>query len=222
MTPLLSPWRLFHPLFFSFDFRPPFSAVVWLAFSPLSAVLLVSGLCVGARVNRPGLLIGLPVPGASIVVRFFPVFVLWCCVCDLAFGGCCLCLPLLFCACLLFVWGCFGLACFLLAASPRPARPLVWLCPTPCCGCCSGAFLVVALGDPEPSLHTVRAACAHLLGPCCFLLSCPLLSSLAPSPSCCCWPPLAFSLLVPVHTKLSWPQQSLSGRCHWGAQFCRP
>ena len=56
---------------------------------------------------------------------------------------------------------------------PRPARPLVWLCPTPCCGCCSGAFLVVALGDPEPSLHTVRAACAHLLGP--VLLS-PLLS----------------------------------------------
>ena len=26
--------------------------------------------------------------------------------------------------------------------------------------------------------------------PCCFLLSCPLLPSLAPSPSCCCWSPL--------------------------------
>ena len=51
------------PLPFSFDFRPPFFAVVWLAFSPLSVLLLyfplVSGLCVGARVNRPALLIGL-------------------------------------------------------------------------------------------------------------------------------------------------------------------
>ena len=51
---LLSPWRLFSPLPFSFDFWPPFFAVVGLAFCPLSALRfhfpLVSGLCVGARV----------------------------------------------------------------------------------------------------------------------------------------------------------------------------
>ena len=34
----------------------------------------------------------------------FPVVVLWCYVCDLAVGGCCLCLPLLFCAFFLFVY----------------------------------------------------------------------------------------------------------------------
>ena len=59
-----------------------------------------------ARVNRPAL----PPPGASVVVWFgrFPVVVLWCCVCDLLFGGCCLCLPLLFCVFFLFCLGCFG------------------------------------------------------------------------------------------------------------------
>ena len=36
-------------------------------------------------------------------------------------------------------------------------------------------------GDPEPPLDTVRGACAHLPGPCCFLLSCPLLPPLFPS-----------------------------------------
>ena len=61
----------------------------------------------------------------------------------------------------------------------------------------------------NPPLDTVRAACAHLPGPCCFLLSCPLLPSLAPSPSCCCWPPLAFSLLVPVHTKVIMARNSV-------------
>ena len=64
----------------------------------------------------------------------------------------------------------------------------------------------------NPPLDTVRAACAHLLGPCCFLPSCPLLPSPAPSPSCCCWPPLAFSLVVPVTLRLSSPAtQSLCG-----------
>ena len=69
-------------------------------------------------------------PGVSVVVWFvcFPVGVLWCCGCVLAFGGCCLFLPLLFCAFFVcVVWGCFGLARFLLAASPPcPARPLGW------------------------------------------------------------------------------------------------
>ena len=149
----------------------------------------------------------------------------------LAFGGCCLCLPLLFCA---FFLCCLGLLRIGSFSSwqrplPRPARPLGWslgafwssqfsagpslrvsgcilrrpgchacggsclhfssstkalaLCgalpSTPCCGCCSGAFLscteVFALVIRNPPLDTVRAACAHLLGPCCFLPSCPLL-----------------------------------------------
>ena len=47
-------------------------------------------------------------PGVSVVVWFvcFPVGVLWCCGCVLAFGGCCLFLPLLFCA---FFVCCLGL-----------------------------------------------------------------------------------------------------------------
>ena len=61
----------------------------------------------------------------------------------------------------------------------------------------------------NPPLDAVRAACAHLLGPCYFLLSCPLLPSLAPSPSCCCWPPLAFSLPVPVHTRATMARNSV-------------
>ena len=153
----------------------------------------------------------LPVPGASVVVRFgrFPVFVWWCCVCDLAFGGCCLCLPLLFCAFFLFVVGLLRIGLFppgsvpplvLPASSVGPLglsgpvsfllvplsgylvvscdgpvvmpggveccdvpvsclhfsswqqrlRPCGALPSTPCCGCCSGAFLscteVFALG----------------------------------------------------------------------------
>ena len=60
-------------------------------------------------------------------------------------------------------------------------------------------------GDPEPlwtplELHapTSSARAAFF----------PLLRSPAPSPSCCCWPPLAFSL-VPVHTKAIMAQLSL-------------
>ena len=188
---------------------------------------------------------------------------LWCCVCVLAFGGCCLCLPLLFCACFLCSLGLLRIGSFPPGSVPPlvlPASRLVpwgflvqsvfcwslspgiWLylatARLPClvvwsvvtarllsslflmatkasalCGALPSTMLRVLFrcffpalryspsGDPEPPLETVRAACAHLLGPCCFLPSCPLLPSLAPSPSCCCWPPLAFSLLVPVHTK---------------------
>ena len=42
------------------------------------------------------------------------------------FGGCCLCLSLCCSVLSCVVWGCFGLARFLLAASPPPARPLGW------------------------------------------------------------------------------------------------
>ena len=58
-------------------------------------------------------------------------------------------------------------------------------------------------GDPEPPLDTVRAACAHLLGPCCFLPSCPLLPSLAPLAAA------GLRLLSPFSSlftlRLSWP-----------------
>ena len=70
--------------FYAFSyFWPPFFAVVWLAFCPLSVlrfhIPLVSLLCL-CLVRR--------------LVWFgrFPVVVLWCCVCVLAFEGCCLCL----------------------------------------------------------------------------------------------------------------------------------
>ena len=153
----------------------------------------------------------LPVPGASVVVWFgrFPVVVLWCCVCVLAFGGCWLCLPLLFCAFFLCCLGLLRIGSFppgsvpplvlpapsvgplglsgpvsfllvppsgylLYLATARLSCLVVWsvvtarllsslflmatkasaLCgalpSTPCCGCCSGAFLscteVFALG----------------------------------------------------------------------------
>ena len=67
----------------------------------------------------------LPVPGASVVVRFgrFPVFVRWCCVCDLAFGGCCLCLPLLFCAFFLFVVGLLRIGLFPPGSVPPSSCP---------------------------------------------------------------------------------------------------
>ena len=55
----------------------------------------------------------------------------------------------------------------------------------------------------NPPLDTVRAACAHLLGPCCFLPSCPLLPSLAPLAAA------GLRLLSPFSSlftlRLSWP-----------------
>ena len=160
------------------------------------------------------------------------------------------------------VWGCFGLARSLLAAStPCPAHPLGWsfgafwssqcsagpslrvsgcicdgpvvmpvvwsvvtarllsslllmatkasaLCgvlpSTPCCGCCSGALLscteVFALGWSGTPLWTPVELHAPISLACAVFSLLSLLPSRAPSPSCCCWPPLAFSLLVPVRT----------------------
>ena len=64
-------------------------------------------------------------------------------------------------------------------------------------------------GKKKPSGH--RQSCTHLLGPCCFLPSCPLLPFLAPSPSYCCWSPLAFLPSRPCSLRLCWPAtQSLS------------
>ena len=70
---------------------------------------------------------------------------------------------------------------------------------TPCCGCCSGALLscteVFALWViRNPPQDTVRAACAHLLGLCCFL---PPVLAAFPGALClllllafaCCLPP---------------------------------
>ena len=76
---------------------------------------------------------------------------------------------------------------------------------TPCCGCCSGAFLPALRYSPSSDpffsvqrLHGIRQVVTY--SP----------SGVAPSPSCCCWPPLAFSLLVPVHTKAIMVRNSVS------------
>ena len=75
---------------------------------------------------------------------------------------------------------------------------------TPCCGCCSGAFICLqVIRNPlwtPLELHAPTSSARAAFSP--------LLRSLAPSPSSCCWPPLAFSL-VPVHTKAIMAQLSL-------------
>ena len=129
-------YSLIHFVPFSFDFWPPFFAVVWLAFCPLSVLRF--------RFPIPGSVLG-PVsigllclsacsvcPGASVVVWLvcFPVGVLWCCGCVLAFGGCCLCLPLLFCAFFLCCLGLLRIGSFPPGSVPRlscpPPRLVPW------------------------------------------------------------------------------------------------
>ena len=72
---------------------------------------------------------------------------------------------------------------------------------TPCCECCFGAppsctevftFMVIQI----PPQDAARAACALLLGPCCFLPS--VLAAFPGALSvCCCWPPpSAFPLFL--------------------------
>ena len=70
---------------------------------------------------------------------------------------------------------------------------------TPCCECCFGALLSAlrfsSLGDLDLSQDAARAACALLLGLCCFLP--PVLAAfLGALLSCCCWPPPAVFSLV--------------------------
>ena len=81
----------------------------------------------------------------------------------------------------------------------------VWALPsTPCCGCCSGAFICLQV-IRNPLWTPLELHAPTSLARAAFF---PLLRSLAPSPSCCCWPPLAFSLVL-VHTKASMAQLSL-------------
>ena len=70
---------------------------------------------------------------------------------------------------------------------------------TPCCECCFGALLSAlrfsSLGDLDLSQDAARAACALLLGLCCFLP--PVLAAFPGALlSCCCWPPPAVFSLV--------------------------
>ena len=92
-------------------------------------------------------------------------------------------------------------SCLHFSSWQQRLRPCGALPSTPCCGCCLGASLscteVFALGWSRTPLRTPLELHAPFFLACAASSLLSLLPSRAPSPSCCCWPPLAVFPLVP-------------------------
>ena len=176
-----------------------------------SQVLLVSSLCVGARVNRPALLIGLL---CLCLVRWLGLGVFPCCL-----GGFkCVTWPsvglfvsssVVLCVFSLLFLCCFGLACFLLAASAPSSCPPPWLVPW--------GFLVqsVFCWFLPPGVGCILRRPVVMLGgvECCNVQFASALCGAQPSTLCCrCYSGAFLSFSSPVLCCLPWrllpPQQA--------------